>query len=125
MKNKFIYLIILFASIFFFNGCDSPSGSKPDVVSKPVLESPSDKATDISITPQFRWTGSADKLEIAINSGFNSGDIVRSITVSGQEYTLPSSLALSRGKMYYWRAGKTAGSSIDWSESIYSFTTIY
>lgn len=123
MKNNFIYLLILFASIFFFNGCDSPSGSKPDVVSKPVLVAPSDHATNVSLAPLFKWTGTADKLEIAINPNFGSGDIIHSSAVSGQQYQMPSN-KLQKGITYYWRAGKTSGSSIDWSESIFSFTTI-
>ncbi len=123
MKNNFIYLLILFASIFFFNGCDSPSGSKPDVVSKPVLVAPSDNATNVSLAPLFKWTGAADKMEIAVNPGFGAGDIKHTAAVSGQQYQMPSNI-LQKGTLYYWRAGKTSGSSIDWSESIFTFRTI-
>jgi hypothetical protein len=122
MKNLFILLFILFTVQFLFNGCDSPSGSKPDVVAKPVLVSPVDKATNVSLTPLFKWTGTADKLEIATNPSFGAGDIMHSAAVSGQQYSMPSN-KLQRGITYYWRAGKTTGTSIDWSASIFSFTT--
>jgi len=123
MKNFFIFLSILFTVQFIFTGCDSPTGSKPDVVAKPVLVSPNDKATNVTLTPLFKWTGTADKLEIATNPSFGSGDIKHSANVSGEQYSMPSNV-LQRSTMYYWRAGKTAGTSVDWSVSIFSFSTI-
>jgi len=123
MKKLFVFLLLLFAAQIFFSGCDSPSGSKPDAVTKPELVAPEDRAANVSLTPQFKWTGTADKLEIATNPNFGLGDIKHSAAVSGQQYNLPSNV-LQRGTLYYWRAGKTAGEIVDWSTSIFSFTTI-
>lgn len=123
MKNISIFLFTLFASFFLFNGCDSPTGSKPDVVSKPVLVSPENNSANVSLAPLFKWTGTADKLEIATNPNFGSGDIKHTTNISGQQYQMPSN-KLQRGTRYYWRVGKTAGTSIDWSTSIFSFTTV-
>lgn len=121
MENKFIYLIILFASVFFLNGCDSPSGSKPDAVTKPTLVSPTDNATNVSVTPTFQWSGEANKLEISLNPNFST--LVHSTNVTGQTYTAPAGVLLKNTR-YYWHAGKTSGSDIYWSDDKFSFVTV-
>lgn len=121
MKNFNVFLLILFSVLFLFNGCDSPSGSKPDAVTKPALVSPTDNAANVTLTPTFTWTGSADILEIALNPTFNP--VLYSASVSGESYKLPQNI-LTKDKRYYWHAGKKSGSDVFWSTSIFSFSTI-
>jgi hypothetical protein len=121
MRNFPIILITAFCLQFISGGCDSPSGSKPEVVTKPTLVAPNDNATNVSLTPVFQWTGSADKLEIASNTNFSTTD--HTANISGQQYQMPGGV-LVKNHEYFWRVGKTSGQSIDWSTSIFRFRTI-
>jgi len=116
------FLIILLFLLIFVNGCDSPSGSKPDAVTKPSLSSPADNAINVSLTPTFTWTGAADVLEVAVNPNFEP--LLHSADVSGQSYKMPSG-KLQKNKRYYWHAGKKSGSDIYWSDDKFTFETIH
>jgi hypothetical protein len=116
------FLLILSISLFIFNGCDSPSGAKPDPVTKPSLSSPNDNATNVSLTPTFTWTGAADILEVSVNPNFSP--VLHSSSVSGQSYKLPSGI-LQKNSRYYWHAGKKSGSDIYWSDEKFTFETIH
>ncbi len=116
-----LIIIIVFCLQFISGGCDSPSGSKPETVSKPTLVAPGDNATNVSLTPVFQWSGTADKLEIASNTNFSTLD--HSANISGQQYQMPGG-KLVKNHDYYWRVGKTSGQNIDWSVDIYHFKTV-
>lgn len=120
MKRYMCFLTILLSLLFVFSSCDSPSGSKPDAVTKPSLISPNDNATNISTNPTFKWNGEADKLEISRNITFSQ--VVYSATVSGQTHTMPAGY-LGTNSRYYWHAGKTSGSDIYWSDEKFTFVT--
>jgi hypothetical protein len=115
-------LLLITIALLFLNGCDSPSGAKPDPVTKPSLSSPNDNATNVSLTPTFTWTGAADVLEVAINSNFST--IKHSANVSGQSYKMPSGV-LEKNSRYYWRAGKKSGNETYWSDDRFTFVTIH
>jgi hypothetical protein len=121
MKNFPLILIIAFCLQFISGGCDSPSGSKPETVSKPSLVAPNDNETNVSQTPLFQWNGTADKFEIAMNPNF--AVLTHSSSISGQQYQLPGGY-LQKGTWYYWRVGKTSGQTVDWSEDIFHFQTL-
>lgn len=118
--KKFTYIsaLFLFLILVAVPGCDSPTESKAVSVSAPSLSEPTDNATGIALTPHFKWTGNADKLECATNSNFENAI---SWDVSGSEYTASS--PLSANTTYFWRAGKMNGNSIVWSETNWRFTT--
>lgn len=120
MKRYMCFLTILLSLLFVFSSCDSPSGSKPDAVTKPSLISPNDNATNISTNPTFKWNGEADKLEVSSNITFSQ--VVYSATVSGQTHTMPAGY-LGTNSRYYWHAGKTSGSDIYWSDEKFTFVT--
>jgi hypothetical protein len=122
MKYLAFIFIISLSLFFLVNGCDSPSGSKPETVTLPTILTPADNATNVSITPTFTWSGSADVLEIAVNLNFSP--VFRTVTVSGQSYTLPQSLKLNSNTRYYWRAGKKSNAGTDWSNDKFTFVTV-
>lgn len=113
---------IILLALLFVSGCDSPSGAKPDPVTRPSLESPTDNATNVSLTPTFTWTGAADILEVAVNPNFDP--ILHSANVSGQSYKMPAG-KLQNYTRYYWHAGKKSGSDIYWSDERFTFETIH
>jgi hypothetical protein len=121
MKYLAVILTVSLIVFLLISGCDSPSGSKPETVTKPSLVSPTDNATNISLTPTFTWTGSADILEISVNPNFST--VLHSASVSGQSYVMPSG-KLQKNTRYYWHAGKKSGSDIFWSDNKFSFVTV-
>ncbi len=121
MKRYTCFSIILFLMLFVFSSCDSPSGSKPETITKPSLVSPTDNAPNVSLTPTLTWSGSADVLEIGINPNF-SPPLVYTANVSGQSQTVPSG-KLTKNTRYYWHAGKTSGTDVYWSDEKFSFIT--
>lgn len=121
-KFPAILLILLF-TLSVFNGCDSPSGAKPDPVTRPSLSSPIDNATNVSLTPTFTWTGAADIIEVGTNPNFSPA--VYSASVSGESHTIPANKKLSKNTRYYWHAGKKSGSDIFWSDNKFTFETIH
>ncbi len=116
---SFILLLFTFSVMLFVCGCDSVTDSKSNAITPPTLISPGDGDTAISLTPTFKWNGTADKLQVDNNSTFNNPI---SADVSGTEYTMPSGKLMSHTK-YFWRAGKTSSNTVYWSTVAYSFTT--
>lgn len=112
--SKLAYILASFMLLFTIItiGCDSPTESKAVSVTAPVITEPVDNATGVSLTPNFKWTGSADKLEYATNSNFTGGVIV---DVSGTEYT--PTTPLNPNTTYFWKAGKTNGASVVWCDN--------
>ena len=121
MNYKIIILFIFSVSIFYFSGCDSVTDSKSVSVTTPSLLEPADNDSNIVLAPTFKWTGSADKLQVATNSTFST--VVYSSDVSGNEHTM-SGYHLDYYTIYFWRAGKTSGSTVYWSSSSFKFKTI-
>jgi hypothetical protein len=119
--QRILTLLLILFSLTIISGCDSPSGSKPDAVTKPILTSPADNATNIPLTATFTWTSAADLLEIAVNPNFTP--VLHSADVSGQSYRVPSGI-LQKNKRYYWHAGKKSGNDIYWSDDKFSFVTV-
>ncbi|MCI0449941.1 MAG: hypothetical protein L0Y79_09190 [Chlorobi bacterium] len=117
---KKLGLILIIVSILYsFIGCDSATDSKATSVTRPSLLEPVDNATGVSRYPTFKWSGEADRLEVSRNSNF-SNPIGRNI--SGTQYQLTDTL-LDANTVYFWRVGKTSGSTIYWSENSWRFTT--
>jgi len=120
MRRYTYFSLILILLIFVFSSCDSPSGSKPDAITKPSLVAPTDNSTNVSVTPTFQWTGAADKLEVSVNLNFSP--VTYTADVSGQTHTMPAG-KLNRNTRYYWHAGKTSGSDVYWSDEKFTFVT--
>lgn len=116
---KILFLTLVLFAVLIYTGCGSDSPSIAITVIAPTLTAPADNATGVPLTPTFKWSGEADKLQVSTNSGF-TGSLNIDATVSGTEYTPPNSLA--RG-VYFWRAGKTSGGTVYWS-TVFKFTTI-
>ncbi|SRR5260221_6741642 len=119
MKSICYFLLAVFCTLIIISGCDSSTDSKPISTAAPVLVSPADTSSNISLTPTFTWTGSADKLEIGSNNTFTT--IIQSANVTGTTYTVTT--PLQANTLYFWRAGLTAGSTVYWCTNIYSFRT--
>ncbi len=111
---------MLLVSIMVFSSCDSATDSKSEAITKPSLVDPADNAVNVPSTTTFKWNGTADVIEIDINSNFNSPQKL-SYSVSGTQFTVP--YALSTNTFYYWHAGNTVGGVTYWSENYHTFTT--
>ena len=126
MRKTFLILFIaaIFASVqFILSGCDAGGNSVAVSTSSPSLVSPPDNDTIVSLTPTFKWSGSADKLEIGTTPSFQT--IVQSVTLQTTDstYTLPTGV-LHNGTYYYWHAGRNSNGTEYWSSVSYSFKTV-
>lgn len=121
MNYKIILFFIFSISILYLSGCDSVTDSKSVSVTTPTLIEPADNDSNVALTPTFKWSGSADKLQVATNSTFNT--IIWPCDISGTQYTMPPG-HLENDQIYYWRAGKTSGSTVYWSTTSFRFKTI-
>jgi hypothetical protein len=111
MKNLIsLFLFSAFAFVYFA-GCDSSSNSVAIPTSIPELVSPVDGDTMVSLNPTFRWNNTGNKIEISWNPNFST--IFHSATVSGQYYTISTSL--ETGRWYWWHIGHSEGQNITWS----------
>ena len=124
MRKLYFILLILIAGPMFINGCDTGGDSVANSTTVPNLIAPPDQDTTVSLTPSFKWSGSADKLEIGTSPSFQT--IVKSITLQTTDsiYTLPASDSLHHGTFYYWHAGKNSGGTEYWSTNTYTFKTV-
>ncbi|KPL13870.1 MAG: hypothetical protein AMS26_12785 [Bacteroides sp. SM23_62] len=90
---------------------------------KPVLLSPEDGATDVSINPVLSWEPSSDaetyRLEVDVNSSFSSPVFEE----GGIDTTAKQVFGLTENTTYYWRVNATneIGTS-EWS-NVRQFTT--
>ncbi len=91
--------------------------------SAPVLVSPDDEATDVSITPTLVWesSGDVDHFTLHVLSLANFSDLViDQSNITGNTYEVN---ALDYSTTYYWRVmGHNDGGESPWSEE-WSFTT--
>ncbi len=117
-KLTSVAALFILLSAMFIGGCDSPTESKATSVSAPSLSEPADNASGVSRTPMFKWTGNANKLVYATNSNF---DNAVTIDVSGTEYTMAS--PMNANTTYFWKAGKTNGTTVVWCSNFWRFTT--
>ncbi|KYK37615.1 MAG: hypothetical protein AYK18_09530 [Theionarchaea archaeon DG-70] len=90
----------------------------------PILQSPSNGASDTSCTPTLDWTDSSGAtsytVQVSTDSGFSSTIVNQNVTSS--QYTIPNG-TLASFTEYFWRANasNSAGTS-GWS-AVWSFTT--
>lgn len=116
--NKLFYIgVIIIAAVIIYS-CDSVTDLKSVNTSPPVLVKPYDYDSNVSINTTFEWTGTADVIWLDFNSAFSNP---LSYGVSGNSFTVPDPLSTYSG--YYWKAGRTIGGKVYWSENYYYFTT--
>ncbi len=93
----------------------------------PLLNTPSNGATGVSVTPTFSWSPSAGaetyQIQVAISPTFSPPSIdVPGLTSTQYVVTPPQQLANGTG--YYWRVRATnPGGTSDWS-TVFSFSTV-
>lgn len=116
--NKYYYIPVIIIAAFMIYSCDSVTDLKSVNTAPPVLVKPYDYDTNVSIHTAFEWTGVADVIWLDVNSSFSNPV---SYAVSGNSYTVTD--PLSTYSAYYWKAGRTIGGKIYWSENHYYFTT--
>jgi hypothetical protein len=121
MNYRIIIFLIFGISALYLSGCDSATDSKSVSVTTPSLIEPADNDSNVVLAPTFKWSGSADKLQVAPNSTFSTP--VYSSDITGTQFTMPSGY-LDNYTIYYWRAGKTSGSTVYWSSTSFRFKTI-
>lgn len=94
--------------------------------SPPVLLSPPNGSTNISLTPTLSWSNvsgaSYYRLQVSTNSGFTTTVIdINGLVNPG--YVVPSGF-LNNNTTYYWRVNASnSGGTSDWS-SVWNFTTV-
>ncbi len=74
--------------------------------------------TNVSIHTTFEWSGTADVIWLDVNPSFSNPV---AYTVTGNSYTVTD--PLSTFGNYYWKAGRTVGGKVYWSENYYYFQT--
>lgn len=115
------HLLLIFLAVISFviyNGCDSATDSKSTSTTPPVLVSPYDNDSNVARLTTFQWTGTADVIWVDVNASFSTP---LTYAVSGTSYTLTS--PLNANSYYYWKAGRTIGTTIYWSDSYFYFRT--
>ncbi len=117
MKYISFFLIFLIFALLY-TGCDSATDSKPVSNAPPVLLKPYDNDTNVSINTTFEWSGTADVIWLDINPSFSNP---QSFSVTGNSYTVTDPLSIFGN--YYWKAGRTIGGTVYWSENYYHFVT--
>jgi hypothetical protein len=90
----------------------------------PVLNTPSNGATDVSVTPTFTWQASADaeyyRLQVGTSAAFTT--LIYNDTVRGTSKQIP---ALEQSTQYFWRvSGTNAVGTGAYQSSPFSFTTL-
>jgi hypothetical protein len=117
MKYLILFCFLAFL-IILQSGCDSATDSKSISTAPPVLVSPYDNDSNVATLTTFVWTGTADVIWLDVNSSFSNPV---SYAVSGTTFTVTDPLS-SYGS-YYWKAGRTIGSTTYWSDNYYYFRT--
>lgn len=117
MLKKFYIPVFIITAVLIY-GCDSVTDLKSVNTAPPVLVKPYDYDSNVSIHTTFEWTGVADVIWLDVNSAFANPV---SYAVSGNTYTVSD--PLSSYSSYYWKAGRTIGGRIYWSENYYYFRT--
>jgi hypothetical protein len=112
-------MLLLFAIAFCYSGCDSATDSKSVSVNPPGLLKPYDGDSNVSRATTFEWSGEATTIQIDINPNFNTPKFTYAVTGNAFTITTP----LEAHSVYYWKAGKTVGSTTYWSENSYRFKT--
>jgi len=123
MKIKALFFLLSISLGLLLYGCESSTDTKAETVTRPVLKEPTDNATNVSLTPTFKWDNTGNRIEIDINSSFASPQFVKS-DLNGIECTWSWPNQLDPNKDYYWRVGVNSGGTIYWSESIFHFRTL-
>ena len=95
----------------------------PVIPAAPVLTSPADVATGISLSPALTWAASAGAATYSVQVSTASDFLSTVYTASGLSGTTTTATGLAYNTLYYWRVNATnsAGTS-NWS-SVRSFTT--
>jgi hypothetical protein len=112
------FLLLIIGFVLLNQGCDSITDSKPISNAPPVILKPYNNDTNVSIHTTFEWSGVADVIWLDVNSSF-SNPVVFSVT--GNSYTVTDPLSIYGA--YYWKAGRTIGGKVYWSENYYYFLT--
>lgn len=102
----------------FINGCDNGADSKSISTTPPVLIYPYDNDSNVAVMTTFRWSGTADVIWLDVSPAFPTPV---SYTVTDSAFTVPD--PLSSYSAYYWKAGRTIGGTIYWSDNYYYFRT--
>jgi len=104
----------------FIHSCGDPNQPKATNIIPPVLVAPP-AGQNVTQPFTFRWSGTADKLEIGYTPSFSNP--VWSVTVAGNQYNMPPDTLANNGQLYYWRVGITSGSTVYWSYETWHFKT--
>jgi hypothetical protein len=91
----------------------------------PTLSSPTNGATNISVTPTLTWNASTGAtsygLQVSTSSSFST-TVVNQTGITNASYPVSG---LAGSTTYYWRVNATnAGGTSAWSTPVWSFTTV-
>lgn len=118
MKKIIIMFLVLFLAVSLYK-CGDPMQPKAAIVLIPELYLPYNGATNVALSPIFKWKNNANKLQISVNASFNT--VQYNVNVTGTQHQMPPGI-LQANTLYYWRAGIISGTTTIWAES-FSFQT--
>ncbi|MDP2302849.1 MAG: hypothetical protein Q8N03_10555 [Ignavibacteria bacterium] len=88
----------------------------------PVLLSPTDGATDISLSPTLTWNESSGAtsyiLQVSTNNSFSSFVFSQNVTITNKQIA-----GLTNSTKYYWRVSTTNNYGTSTPSDVWSFTT--
>lgn len=127
MKN---ILLLLTVSLLLHINCNATPTQHPfsgTKIAAPLLLSPADKATGVSVFPEFTWSAPDGATSYRLEIGYTKDCKNFALTLQDSSYTFDSQLQLN--KQVFWRVrvenynGYYITDTSDWS-AVFSFTTV-
>jgi hypothetical protein len=124
IKSLFYMIVALIAMASTLNAQHIRSERATEIISPPILNSPANGSTGISLNPTLTWNASAGAISYELQVSFDSTFTTTTCDVSGLTVISKTILGLSLRTKYYWRVNaRNAGGTSSWS-AVWNFNTV-